>query len=124
MVRTVMWASTELMGNIFQCQPVQHYYGTRLEGHGVADQTKLFQASTCLFLAEDVIILLLPMPVVWRLHITFQEKIALTIDFSLGALVCIFDLPRVIEFNDFHMNSLASSSAKESVWARPRTRHY
>ncbi|KAE8359594.1 hypothetical protein BDV27DRAFT_135822 [Aspergillus caelatus] len=115
-VFTMMWAFTELMGNIFQCHPVQYYYDTTLNGHCMPGQTKLFQTSACLSLVEDVIILLLPMPVVWRLRITVQQKIGLTIVFSLGALVCIFSLLRVIEFNHFHTDDLASSSAKESVW--------
>ncbi|KAE8372302.1 hypothetical protein BDV26DRAFT_274385 [Aspergillus bertholletiae] len=115
-VFTVMWAFTELMGNIFQCHPVQYYYDTTLNGHCMPGQTKLFQTSACLSLVEDVIILLLPMPVVWQLRITVQQKIGLTVVFSLGALVCIFSLLRVIEFNHFHTDDLASSSAKESVW--------
>ncbi|THC94980.1 hypothetical protein EYZ11_005533 [Aspergillus tanneri] len=113
---TVMWAFTELMGNIFQCSPVQYYYDTRLNGHCMAGQTKLFQTSACLSLVEDIIILLLPMPVVWRLNMTVQQKLTLTFVFSLGALVCIFSLLRVIEFNHFHTNDLAASSAKESIW--------
>jgi hypothetical protein len=67
----IMWAFTELMGNIFQYFPVQYYYDTRLEGQWREGRTKLSQTSACLSLVEDVTIQLLPIPVVWRLHITF-----------------------------------------------------
>ncbi|KAB8228163.1 uncharacterized protein BDW43DRAFT_304090 [Aspergillus alliaceus] len=113
---TIMWAFTELMGNIFQCHPVHYYYDTSLDGHCMPGQTKLFQTTACLSLVEDVVILFLPMPVVWRLGITFREKIAFTFVSSLGTLVCIFSLLRVIEFNHFDTNDLALSSAKESIW--------
>ncbi|KAI9038843.1 uncharacterized protein KD926_010176 [Aspergillus affinis] len=116
MVFTVCWALTELFGNIFQCWPVQYYYDTRMNGHCMAGQTKLFQTSAALSLVEDMIILILPMPVVWGLQITTRQKLTLTVVFSLGALVCIFSLLRVIEFNNFHTNDLAASSAKESIW--------
>ncbi|KAI2825503.1 hypothetical protein CBS63078_9424 [Aspergillus niger] len=36
--------------------------------------------------------------------------------FSLGGLVCIFSLMRLIEFRTFITTDLASSSAKESIW--------
>ncbi|KAF7617327.1 hypothetical protein AFLA_005368 [Aspergillus flavus NRRL3357] len=79
-------------------------------------QTKFFQAMGSIALVEDVIILLMPVPIVWRLKITLRQKIAVTIVFSLGGLVCIFSLMRLIEFRNFVVTDLASSSAKESIW--------
>ncbi|KAI2814905.1 hypothetical protein CBS115989_8113 [Aspergillus niger] len=43
-------------------------------------------------------------------------KFAVILLFSLGGLVCIFSLMRLIEFRTFITTDLASSSAKESIW--------
>ncbi|PYH82444.1 integral membrane protein [Aspergillus uvarum CBS 121591] len=110
------WAVTALLVNIFQCIPVQYYYDKTLNGHCMAGQRAFFQAMGSIALVEDVIILLLPAPVVWGLQITIRQKIALTMVFSLGGLVCIFSLMRLIEFRKFITTDLASSSAKESLW--------
>ncbi|RHZ67312.1 uncharacterized protein CDV56_104744 [Aspergillus thermomutatus] len=111
-----VWALTALLVNTFQCWPVQYYYDKTLEGHCMKGQVQFFQAMGSIALVEDVIILCLPIPIVWRLQITFRQKMALTLVFSLGGLVCIFSLLRLIEFRNFVVTDLASSSAKESIW--------
>ncbi|KAE8168457.1 hypothetical protein BDV40DRAFT_283910 [Aspergillus tamarii] len=95
------------------CFPPTH---PRHGGHCMHGQTKFFQAMGSIALVEDVTILLMPVPIVWRLKITLRQKIAVTIVFSLGGLVCIFSLMRLIEFRNFVVTDLASSSAKESIW--------
>ncbi|KAJ5356675.1 hypothetical protein N7517_011284 [Penicillium concentricum] len=110
------WALAALLVNIFQCTPVQYYYNKDLEGHCMAGQVQFFQTMGSIALIEDVIILCLPIPVFWRLQINNRQKIALTLVFSLGGLVCIFSLMRLVEFRKFQLTDLAASSAKESIW--------
>lgn len=110
------WAIAALLVNIFQCWPVQYYYDKDLNGHCMAHQREFFQCMGSLALIEDVFILCLPIPVVWRLKITMRQKFAVTFVFSLGGLVCIFSLLRLIEFRRFVVTDLASSSALESIW--------
>ncbi|PYH91578.1 integral membrane protein [Aspergillus ellipticus CBS 707.79] len=112
----ICWAVTALLGNTFQCWPVQYYYDKSLDGHCMSGQRQFFQAMGSIALVEDVIILFLPTPIIWGLQITFRQKVAVTLVFSLGGLVCIFSLMRLIEFREFITTDLASSSAKESVW--------
>lgn len=110
------WALAALLVNIFQCWPVQYYYDKDLNGHCMGHQREFFQCMGSLALIEDVFILCLPIPVVWRLKITMRQKFAVTFVFSLGGLVCIFSLLRLIEFRRFIVTDLASSSALESIW--------
>jgi hypothetical protein len=85
-----LWAVVALLVNIFQCNPVQFYYDKTLkDGHCMHGQTKFFQAMGSIALVEDVTILLLPVPIVWRLKITTRQKIAVTIVFSLGGLYAL-----------------------------------
>ncbi|KAF9253360.1 hypothetical protein LCP9604111_886 [Penicillium roqueforti] len=110
------WALAALLTNTFQCTPVQYYYDKDLDGHCMPGQVQFFQAMGSIALVEDVIILCLPIPVFWRLQINRRQKIALILVFSLGGLVCIFSLMRLIEFRKFQLTDLAASSAKESIW--------
>ncbi|KAJ5943349.1 hypothetical protein N7516_003517 [Penicillium verrucosum] len=110
------WALAALLTNIFQCTPVQYYYNKDLDGHCMSGQVEFFQVMGSIALIEDVIILCLPIPVFWKLQINNRQKIALTMVFSLGGLVCIFSLMRLIEFRQFQLTDLAASSAKESIW--------
>jgi hypothetical protein len=81
-----IWALTAVLVNTFQCKPVQYYYDKSLKGHCMKGQVQFFQAMGSIALIEDVIILCLPIPIVWRLQITFRQKLALTVVFSLGGL--------------------------------------
>lgn len=81
-----VWAIVALLVNIFQCTPPQYYYDKTLNGHCMGGQRAFFQSMGSISLVEDVIILCLPIPVVWNLQITFRQKIAVTIVFSLGGL--------------------------------------
>ncbi|GLA10021.1 hypothetical protein AnigIFM60653_001161 [Aspergillus niger] len=109
-------ARNSLLVNIFQCRPVQYYYNKELRGHCMSGQRQFFQTMGAISLIEDIIILCLPIPIIWGLHITFRQKFAVILLFSLGGLVCIFSLMRLIEFRTFITTDLASSSAKESIW--------
>ncbi|PTU23602.1 hypothetical protein P175DRAFT_0500166 [Aspergillus ochraceoroseus IBT 24754] len=111
-----LWAVAALLVNIFQCNPVQFYYDKSLHGHCMKGQTVFFITMGSIALVEDVVILALPVPVIWGLQIAVRQKIAVTLVFSLGGLVCIFSLMRLIEFRNFILTDLASSSAKESIW--------
>ncbi|KXG47787.1 uncharacterized protein PGRI_016570 [Penicillium griseofulvum] len=110
------WALAALLTNTFQCIPVQYYYDKDLKGHCMSGQVQFFQTMGSIALIEDVIILCMPIPVFWKLQINTRQKIALMLVFSLGGLVCIFSLMRLIEFRQFQLTDLAASSAKESIW--------
>ncbi|KAJ5952639.1 uncharacterized protein N7479_011052 [Penicillium vulpinum] len=110
------WALAGLLVNIFQCIPVQYYYNKDLEGHCMGGQVQFFQTMGSIALIEDVAILCLPIPVFWKLQINNRQKITLILVFSLGGVVCIFSLMRLIEFRQFQVTDLAVSSAKESIW--------
>jgi hypothetical protein len=81
-----LWAFSAVLVNTFQCIPVQYYYDRTLKGHCMKGQVQFFQAMGAIALIEDVFILCLPIPIVWRLQITFRQKMALTLVFSLGGL--------------------------------------
>ncbi|OQE32939.1 hypothetical protein PENFLA_c001G10456 [Penicillium flavigenum] len=110
------WALAALLTNIFQCTPVQYYYNKDLKGHCMSGQVQFFQVMGSIALVEDIIIFCLPIPVFWRLQVNRRQKVGLTLVFSLGLLVCIFSLMRLIEFRKFQLTDLAASSAKESIW--------
>lgn len=70
---------------IFICVPVEKLWYPDLPGHCI-DQVGTWIANAASTLISDVVILLLPVPQVWRLQLRLAEKIALTLAFSLGFL--------------------------------------
>jgi hypothetical protein len=67
----------------FFCTPPQKEWLPDTPGH-CGDSDKLYAACAATDLIIDVIVILLPMPVLWNLQLRTAKKIALTFIFGLG----------------------------------------
>lgn len=77
---------------IFICVPVEKLWYPDLPGYCI-DQVGTWIANAAATILSDLVILLLPIPQVWRLRLRREEKIGVTIAFGLGFLYG--PLPRV-----------------------------
>ena len=50
------------------------------------EQNKFYISMGALSMIEDVVILVMPQPVIWALHLSMRKKVGLAIVFSLGSL--------------------------------------
>ncbi|KAJ5771065.1 uncharacterized protein N7511_003116 [Penicillium nucicola] len=82
----IAWAITAVIGNTFQCWPVQYFWDQTIKGHCMDGQTIFFVIIGSLSTTENFVIVLLPLPVVWRLQMPLEEKIELTILFTAGSM--------------------------------------
>lgn len=81
----VIWAVCVSFLFTFICVPVEKLWHPDIEGRCVSELgVWLANASSTIF--SDVIILLLPIPQVWRLQLKTFEKVGLTLVFGLGFL--------------------------------------
>ena len=70
---------------IFICVPVKKLWYPNLPGHCI-DQVGTWISNAASTILTDLIILLLPLPQIWKLQLRKTEKIGLTLAFSLGFL--------------------------------------
>lgn len=70
---------------IFACQPIEKSYNVLLEGTCV-DQPRLYIVTAVANIVSDVIIFILPMPMVFTLHMRLEQKLGLLFIFGLGSL--------------------------------------
>ncbi len=74
-----------LFVSLFNCLPVQSQWDFTITGHCI--NTKDFFIAACAInIFNDVLIVLIPVPMIWRIHIRTSEKIALLFAFLLGGL--------------------------------------
>ncbi|KID75583.1 uncharacterized protein G6M90_00g046370 [Metarhizium brunneum] len=79
----VLWAVCVSFLFTFICVPVEKLWRPAVEGRCVSELgVWLANASSTIF--SDVVILLLPIPQVWRLQLKTLEKVGLTLVFGLG----------------------------------------
>lgn len=118
MVFTVLWGLLAFFLNIFQCNPPRYFWTRQGQGHCIIGQTAFYISIGAISLGEDVVLLLLPIVVVWRLRLSTRKKLQITSIFAIGSLwvlsqqfssfidclryrACIFSLLRILEFHNY-----------------------
>ena len=85
LVIVAMIGISTTLAAIFACSPVRGFYDSSVKARCI-DDVKFYWASACLNVITDAFVLVLPMPMVWRLQTTLRRKIGLSIIFVIGGL--------------------------------------
>lgn len=97
MVMVVLFGSTVVLSDFLACRPLSKYWDPLEPGN--CDNTVMsLTAITGCNAVTDLIIVLLPMPLVWGLKMATRRKIELTIIFALGFLVCTVAIVRLVMY--------------------------
>lgn len=78
-----VWFLCTLIVPWFNCSPARKTLDPLIPGV-CADRVPWFLSSALINAFNDLLILLLPMPLIWRLHMTLPRKISVTVEFILG----------------------------------------
>ncbi|KAH7354252.1 hypothetical protein B0T11DRAFT_342368 [Plectosphaerella cucumerina] len=83
--------------SLFPCQPFQKNYDiTFPPDQGTCiDRPAMFQATAALGVVTDIIIILIPVPMVLRLHISQSKKIGLLVLFAIGSATVVTSIIRL-----------------------------
>ena len=86
--------------SIFQCEPVQKQWEYTLPGHCLSFYGT-FIGVTAPNVFIDLFLLILPVPMLWKLQIRTTQKIALTANFLLGYRFAIHTFRAAISLTDY-----------------------
>jgi hypothetical protein len=98
----VCWWIAVTITTLLQCQPIQKLWDYRIEGH-CFDIMTFFEASAIPNIITDVIILLLPQPIIWKLRLDWSTRFGVCAIFLLGAFTACTSIGRLVAmllFND------------------------
>ncbi|KAK3323181.1 hypothetical protein B0T19DRAFT_199216 [Cercophora scortea] len=84
----VLYGFASCITGLVQCTPVARAWNYAVAGSCI-QLMKFFIFNGAFALATDVIVLLLPMPLVWRLQLPLSQKIALIPVFGIGIFIVI-----------------------------------
>jgi hypothetical protein len=79
------WAAGIFLACAFQCRPLRAYWDHSVEGH-CFDGYKFFIVNQSFNVMMDFVILGLPIPMIWSLHRSWQDRLGLNLVFALGGL--------------------------------------
>lgn len=109
------YLTASVTATIFQCQPVMRAFDKSLEGTCI-DMAKFWFANAGFSIATDIIILLLPMPLVWRLEVPTAQKVALMAVFAVGLFVVVTSCLRVTTLDIFAKSADNTYNIANVMW--------
>ncbi|KAL6717389.1 hypothetical protein ACLMJK_005304 [Lecanora helva] len=101
-------------GFAFECTPVNTFWGDS-DGHCINGHIfRMFASGS--FVLTDILIYVLPLPIVWHLHTTRRRKIELSLVFFLGGVVCITGIVRLVTLWAIDLKDITWSNVAAALW--------
>ncbi|KMU75636.1 hypothetical protein CISG_04810 [Coccidioides immitis RMSCC 3703] len=94
LVLVALYAIASIIVTIFECMPIVKVWDRSTNGTCI-NFTAFWYANAAWNITSDLIILILPMPVVHTLYLPYRSKFGLTAIFTLGIFVCITSILRM-----------------------------
>ncbi|KAF2455726.1 hypothetical protein BDY21DRAFT_350155 [Lineolata rhizophorae] len=110
MVLVAAYLIPVLVATFVLCTPVQYNWNRTIEGGKCANQILMFTIAAVFNLVTDLIIVIMPIPMLWGLRVPLAKKLGIIAIFSLGAVICVISLLRTIyvptiDLADFHYSA-------------------
>ncbi|OJJ00155.1 hypothetical protein ASPVEDRAFT_149127 [Aspergillus versicolor CBS 583.65] len=84
---------------------------------GCFDEVAFFRWNGLANLLLDVLMLVLPLPMVWRMRTSRRQKVLLTGIFLMGSFVCVVSLLRIISFDVSDRRDPTYTQVPSSTWS-------
>ncbi|KAI1091696.1 hypothetical protein F5B19DRAFT_251599 [Rostrohypoxylon terebratum] len=88
------WMFTTVFAISFQCIPIEYNWDTSIPGGHCINIGQLALVTSILNVLTDVAILILPLPLVWKLNVSQHRRWGLVLLFGLGGGACIVGITR------------------------------
>ncbi|KAL8868716.1 MAG: hypothetical protein Q9174_004804 [Haloplaca sp. 1 TL-2023] len=109
------WIATTILA-FLGCTPIAYNWNKNIDGQCV-DLVAFFRWNGICNLLLDFLILLLPLPMVWRLSISSRNKLELSGMFLLGLFVCIAGVLRVLAYKPTQLADSTYSGVGSMTWS-------
>lgn len=97
-VFVITWCPAVFVTNLLQCLPINFAWDKSIEG-GICINVQAFYRYIGLpVVMSDAAVLVLPLPMIWQLHMTTRQKLAISSVFMMGSLGLIASIVRVVIF--------------------------
>jgi len=86
-IYTLCWTIAAWTSSTFECTPISFFWNKAQPGHCIKNPlTTLGLTNGVLSFAGDLFILVMPLPVIWKLQMNQRQKIGLIMIFLVGLL--------------------------------------
>lgn len=82
----ILWAFATILTGCLICQPFEMNWNPTIPGGHCGDQVTSFTVTGTINLVTDVIVLVLPMPQLYKLHMAMYKRVTLICVFGTGVV--------------------------------------
>ncbi|KAI9754379.1 MAG: hypothetical protein M1815_005680 [Lichina confinis] len=115
MVLNVTMAVAISLGYLLQCRPISYMWDRSIKG-SCFDIRLYLRITIILNLFTDFTVLLMPLPLVWRLQMTVGRKISISVMFLLGTMACAASCARFVAVGEILESDPAWTSINPAIW--------
>lgn len=83
------------IGTVFQCTPVVAFWSTEIESASCIAQKPWWMSFSLINILLDILLLVLPIPSTWKLHMSLQEKIGICLIYCTGLFATATSIVRL-----------------------------
>ncbi|MCJ1420924.1 hypothetical protein MMC32_007284 [Xylographa parallela] len=117
MVLVGLWGSSVVLCAFLLCKPFAFNWDQTIPGGSCGNQILSYIITGSFNILTDFMILALPMPMVWNLHVPRKNKIALFGMFGVGFTICIISIVRLITLVSVSYADITYSVVDALIWS-------
>lgn len=91
-LQVITWVGL-IAGILLVCRPIQYYWDKLIPGGHCETFGHGFTITAVINLLLDISVIVLPAPIVWKLQMARRRKVAVSLVFSLGAMLASLPPP-------------------------------
>lgn len=110
-----MYCTASVLVTIFQCTPVEKAFNKTIPGHCI-DNGQFWYANAGFSIATDIVIYLIPMPLVYRLQIPWVQRAALMVVFAMGSFIIVTSCLRVTTIDIIATTTDLTYDISSTMW--------
>ncbi|KAI1642805.1 uncharacterized protein F4817DRAFT_351738 [Daldinia loculata] len=99
------------------CKPVQYTWDKSIQDGKCPGQMISFIVTGITNLALDILVVLLPMPMLFRLHMSLAKKFVIVIMFGVGAVIWVVSILRIISLFELDLDDPTYSATTEVIYS-------
>ncbi|KAI0889715.1 uncharacterized protein GGS22DRAFT_3118 [Annulohypoxylon maeteangense] len=113
---TVVWMLMIVLVNLFMCHPINMYWDLQMPGGFCGDQRAAFASVGIVDIANHLIILMLPLPMIWKLGVEIRYRVATVCIFTIGILALVFGTINLCMILQIDYNDLSYTAVQTTIY--------
>ncbi|KAI4275875.1 MAG: hypothetical protein LQ337_002880 [Flavoplaca oasis] len=117
---TVVWLISAIVANFFACRPLAYWWDKSIPGgHCLDTDITVFYVSSAPDIITNLAVLILPIPILWKLQMPTRRKVAVTIIFVLGSFIdsaIVGSIVRIPILHGLNRNNPTYTTVSPGIW--------